>query len=252
VLHDQGLGDEIFFLRFAPALKARGPVVFYRANERIAALLARSGVVDHVVGPEDTPDNLSWTVSVGDLPCLLGTSGVEAFPRSLRLPPLPASLEAMALRLRTLGPAPYIALTWRAGDKRYLYKEAPRLGIAKAVAGVPGTLIALQRLPHDGEVEDFAREVGRPVHDLTALNESLEDMLAALSLIDRYVCVSNTNVHLRAGVGRPSHVLIPFPPEFRWMAKGGESPWFPGTRVYRQTSDGDWCAALQMLKEDLG
>jgi len=251
VLSDQGLGDEIFFLRFAPELKARGSTVFYRADERIAAMIARSGAVDHVVGPEETPASLSRTMSVGDLPFLLGMSSAAAIPPSLHLPPLPASLEAMAACLGALGPAPYIAVTWRAGSKLSLYKEAPRLEIAKAVAGVPGTLIALQRLPHDGEIEEFAREVGRPAHDLTALNESLEDMLAALSLIDRYVCVSNTNVHLREGVGRPSHVLIPYPSEFRWMAKGPESPWFPGTRTYRQTLEGDWRAAFKILEEDL-
>jgi hypothetical protein len=112
-------------------------------------------------------------------------------------------------------------------------------------------LVALQRQPADGEVEAFAREAGRTVHDLTALNDSLEDMLALLAALDDYVCVSNTNVHLRAGVGGASRVLMPHPPEFRWMAAGEESPWFPGTRIYRQAPAGDWSAALARLKGDL-
>jgi hypothetical protein len=86
---------------------------------------------------------------------------------------------------------------------------------------------------------------------MTALNEPLEDMLALLALLDDYVCVSNTNVHLRAGAGRTSRVLMPHPPEFRWMADGDESPWFPGTRIYRQTAAGDWACALTRLKKEL-
>ena len=65
-------------------------------------------------------------------------------------------------------------------------------------------------------------------------------MLALLSLMDEYVTVSNTNVHLRAGTGR----TVPNPPEYRWMAEGTESPWFPGCGVYRQKVDGAWDEAL--------
>ena len=36
-------------------------------------------------------------------------------------------------------------------------------------------------------------------------------MLALLSLIDEYVGVSNTNMHLRAGVGKTAKVLVPAP-----------------------------------------
>ena len=59
-------------------------------------------------------------------------------------------------------------------------------------------------------------------------------MLALLALLDDYVGVSNTNMHLRAGVNRTAKVLVPAPPEWRWMAEGKESPWFPGFTVYRQ------------------
>jgi len=88
------------------------------------------------------------------------------------------------------------------------------------------------------------------VHDFTALNEDLEDMLALLSFMDEYVTVSNTNVHLRAATGRNSRVLVPNPPEYRWMAEGEESPWFPGCKLYRQKVDGAWEEALAALARD--
>jgi len=93
--------------------------------------------------------------------------------------------------------------------------------------------------------------VGRAVHDLSALNDNLADMLAALTIVDEYVCVSNTNTHLRASAGRTGRVLVPWPPEWRWMISGEESPWFPGFRIYRQKPDGDWTAALDRLRQDL-
>ncbi|MCH9053825.1 MAG: hypothetical protein IIA72_22690 [Proteobacteria bacterium] len=164
----------------------------------------------------------------------------------------------MAARLERLGPAPYIGLTWRAGSGRpgsgrpgETFREIPRGRLAKALDPVKGTFVALQRNPEAGEIAALSQDLGRTLHDLTDLNDALEDMLAALSLLDDYVGVSNTNVHLRAGAGRTSRVLVPNPPEWRWMAAGDESPWFPGCRIYRQEVNGDWEGAFARLAGDL-
>jgi hypothetical protein len=114
--------------------------------------------------------------------------------------------------------------------------------------GVTGTLLALQRDPQRGEIEELSARAAMPVHDLTALNEDIEALLA---LIDDCIGVSNTNMHLRAGAGRTARALAPWPAEWRWMISGNESPWFPGFRVYRQDPDGDWSAALGRLQADL-
>ena len=160
----------------------------------------------------------------------------------------------MAELLAGFGPPPHIGVTWRAGSRdrhRLLYKYAPIEALAGALRPAPGTIVALQRAPDAGEVELLGAALGRPVLDLTALNADLEAMLALVGALDDYVSVSNTNVHLRAALGRTSRVLLPNPPEFRWMARGRESPWFPGTTIYRQGSDADWAPALADLARDL-
>ncbi len=174
-------------------------------------------------------------------------------PPSVEVPVLPERSAEMRARLDGLGPPPYIAVTWRAGvqKRRLLSKIAPLGRLAAALQVVKGTIVVVQRNPAAGEVGKFAAALGRDAHDLTALNEDLEAMLALVDLLDDYVCVTNTNFHLRAVRGRASRVLVPQPPEFRWMAEGDESPWFPGTRVYRQTTAGDWDPAFAALASDL-
>ena len=130
-------------------------------------------------------------------------------------------------------------------------KEIAAETLAGALQSVPGTLVALQRRPLEGEVAEFASALRRPLHDLTALNDDLESLAGLLAVLDEYVAVSNTNVHLRAGLGCSSRVLVPFPPEWRWMAAGEESPWFPGSRVYRQSAARSWAHALGALGTDL-
>ncbi|HEY3073657.1 MAG TPA: glycosyltransferase, partial [Burkholderiales bacterium] len=86
---------------------------------------------------------------------------------------------------------------------------------------------------------------------LSFLGNDLAALLAVLAELDEYATVSNTNVHLLAGLGRSARVLVPYPAEWRWMRRDGSSPWFPNFPVYRQTQSRDWAAALAALRKDL-
>lgn len=250
---EQGLGDELFFLRFVPELRQRGARVAYECSPKLVPLLSQDPLL------EPLPD-ADLTMHVGDLPLLLGSNGTP--------PPFPLAPDAHRLaiwreRLAAAGPPPYVGVTWRAGtalarqaefarrDVDALRKEVPLAPLAEALAGARVTLVVLQRHPEPGEVDEISRRARRPSCDLTALNDELADMAAVLALIDDYVAVSNTNVHLRASGGRSSRVLVPFPPEFRWMDAGDASPWFPDHRLYRQNAERKWDSALARLASDL-
>jgi hypothetical protein len=150
-------------------------------------------------------------------------------------------------------------VTWRAGTAPeqqrstdwVLFKAVPAEALGGALARTTGTLLSLQRAPDAGELVTLCRAAGRDVHDLAAFNDDLEDMLALLAVVDDYVGVSNTNMHLRAAVGKTARVLVPAPAEWRWMRQGPSSPWFPGFSIYRQSLQGDWSNALRTLERDL-
>jgi len=58
-------------------------------------------------------------------------------------------------------------------------------------------------------------------------------------------------MHLMAGLGKTARVLIPFPAEWRWMASGDQSPWFPGFKLYRELVADGWRQAMIALEHDL-
>jgi Flp pilus assembly protein TadD len=259
VLGEQGIGDELFFLRFAPIVKEGGSRLVCQCNRKIKSLLERSGLFNFVAAHDEPHPVSDWSVLVGDLPLNLLGDRRSLLAPPLRLSALDERTARMRERLAGFGPPPYLGLTWRAGTPlaaqrirgRQLYKEAPLKPLALALEGIPGTVLALQRHPSDADLEVLSKVLKRDVHDLSAANEDLEDMLALLALIDEYIGVSNTNMHLMAGIGKTARVLVPHPPEWRWMVREGESPWFPGFAVYRQRADGDWSSALARLADDL-
>jgi hypothetical protein len=260
ILHgEQGLGDTLFFLRFAAQLAPwQGRMAFW-GDERLFALLSRTPLFDAFIPAAQRPElsfrAAPWPLWVGDLPHLLARGGDPGFPPPLRLLPDPARVARFRSALAALGPAPWLGITWRAGLRRegriVLSKQVPIGPLADALRGVGGTIVALQRAPQPGEIESLSQDLGRPVHDYSSVNAELEDMLALLEALDLYVGVSNTNTHLRAGLGRRGHVLVPWPPEWRWPDGPGASPWFPDCDVYRQGGDGDWRHGLERLRADL-
>ncbi len=255
LVYDQGLGDEIFFMSFAPQLKARGAWIAYQpGHQKIASLFKRVTCIDEVISDDHAVENIDYRISIGDLPRLLGHTDNSPHPASPEIPVRDENLANVKQLLANFGPPPYVGVTWRAGavnrSKSVLFKEFSLTDLAEICKPLDARIVILQRLPEAGEVDQFSEILGRPVLDLSHYNEQLEDMLAVLSILDDYIGVSNTNMHMRAAVGKTCRVLVPFPPEWRWHMDGS-SPWFPDFQVYRQKANQDWQPAIRKLREEL-
>ncbi len=251
IVAEQGLGDIVFFLRFAPVLRAHARALHFAGAERLHSLLGRTGLFASLRAAFDRPADANVMLLTGDLPEVSRATS-EPCPPSLRVAPDPARLAAWRTKLEAAGPRPWIGVTWRAGTPHEelafgLHKKAPIAQLLGALKPAGGTIVALQRHRDEGELDIASQAFGDKVHDFSRINDDLEDALAIVSLLDRHVGVSNTNMHLAAAAGETADVLVPFPPEWRW-GLGGESPWFPGFRIHRQWSGGDWSQALASLE----
>ena len=247
---DQGLGDVLFFLRFAPLLRQRGARISLLCERKLHGLITG---MDAVMAEE--AGSFERRVWLSELPAQLEC---DETPSAWPLAVSDDARAAARARLAALGKGPYLAVTWRAGtdtargrefgfERASLSKAVPPAELGAALRGWPGTIIALQRGGRSGEAAQF----GLPLHDLSFLGEDLPALLGVLAVVDEYVSVSNTNVHLLAGIGKSARVLVPYPAEWRWLRREGRSPWFPEFPVYRQTPSRDWSATFKQLREDL-
>jgi len=255
IVCEQGLGDEVFFLRFAPLLRERGHRMMISCDAKLAALLdSMPPLADGVNTPADAAELI---LASGDLPLASGQD---------MAPPLTLRVDAerrahLAQQLKAFGPPPYIAVTWRAGllpdepkppGVAYWAKHIAPNALGAALRSIDARVIVVQRRPSEPDLREFADALGREALNLGSVNDDLRDALALQSLVDEYVGVSNTNMYLRSGLeGARTRVLVFNPPEWRWGLAGSSTPWFPGFTLYRAARGRDWADAFRVLTEHL-
>lgn len=259
---EQGIGDELFFMRYLPALHARGAQVHYQlCNAKLAPLLGQPVFASLAqTRPPDTPAPIR--LLVGDLPLALGGALANHYPAAVPLQ-ANATLRARLQQQHPLlaSPRRKLGLAWRAGTQaqpqgfatqRWLQKSAPLDGILDVLATLDVEVVVLQRELQPQEWAHVQTRLGEDrVLDASGYDQDLDELLALLSCLDGLVGVSNTNVHLCAGLGIGGDVLVPAPAEFRWQEEGSPSPWFPGFAVHRQSAGADWQAPMATLAASL-
>lgn len=258
-VRSQGLGDELFFMRFLPQIKAQGAWVAYRPDPKIRSLVSRMPFIDRVVGLSEVFNDFDFCFSIDDAAFIVDMKSEDRIPPPIYLSPLSDQSRRIERDLGKLSKRPLIGITWRGGSSKkkpnkksllqVLTKTIDLHIIADTLEKLDGTFIILQRHPHADEIAFLKQKFGNRIIDLSAANDDLELMLALLEKLDFYIGVSNTNTHLRAMTGRIAHILVPFPPEWRWYFSGKFSPWFPQFPVYRQSASGKW--TLQELISDV-
>ena len=100
------------------------------------------------------------------------------------------------------------------------------------------------------EDAEFIRRDGR----IAWLGDELQDFAdtaSVLALVDLVIAVDTSVVHVAGAMGRPTWVLLPFAPDWRWMLDREDSPWYPTLRLFRQPAIGDWDSVVARAAAEL-
>ena len=249
---EQGLGDSIQFMRYLPMVKARGGTVIFEAWKPLHGLLQNYADIDEMLElsfDKQTDADFDLHVSLMDLPAISGTT-LETIPAETPyIHPDPAKVTYWRDKLDD--PNLKVGIVW-AGSPSHGndHNRSCELELFAPLAGIDGVrLYGLQK----GPAEAQARKLS-PVTELTSLSESLNDFsdtAAAIANLDLVISVDTAPAHLAGAMARPTWVLLPFAPDWRWMLDWTDSPWYPTTRLFRQNQWGDWDPVFQCIHEEL-
>jgi ADP-heptose:LPS heptosyltransferase len=69
--------------------------------------------------------------------------------------------------------------------------------------------------------------------------------------MDVVITVDTAVAHLACTLGRPTWILLPFIPDWRWLLERADSPWYPTARLFRQPGIADWDSVMQEVVSGL-
>jgi len=250
VYTEQGFGDGIQFARYVPLLAAAGARVTLETQKELERLFRSLGGVERLVARGATISGVELQVPIMSLPLAMGTT-LANLPAAV--PYLAAEPEAAARwRERLAGlPRPRVGLCWKGGRKfaadhlRSLSASmlAPLLGVREA------GFVALQKELGPEELAAAGLSGLRRVADeLTDFAETA----ALIANLDLVIAVDTSVAHLAGALGKPLWVMLPEPPDWRWLRGRRDSPWYPTAQLFRQPAPGDWAAVVAAVARALG
>ncbi len=247
---EQGLGDTLQFIRYAPLVKQTGATVIVQCQPPLLRLLATCAGIDRLL-PEGT-DLHPFDVQAPllSVPRILRTT-LDSIPANI--PYLSADPDLRARWRESLsGVADVkVGIAWQGnpGHKRDRQRSVP-LDAFAPLAEVPGVrLVSLQKGPGREQLTELAERVR--VLDLADELEDFADTAALLSNLDLVITVDTAVAHLAGAMGIPVWVALPIVPDWRWLLERDDSPWYPTMRLFRQTAWGNWAGVFERLTEAL-
>ena len=92
--------------------------------------------------------------------------------------------------------------------------------------------------------------------DHTAELYDFSDTAALCACLDLVISIDTSVAHLSAGLGRPTWIMLPYAPGWRWLLDRADTPWYQSAVLHRQTVRDDWqgvCAHIgELLRAAIG
>jgi tetratricopeptide (TPR) repeat protein len=254
LLHaEQGLGDTLQFLRYVPMVQAAGGVVILEVQDRLRTLAAELPGVAQVVSTGAPLPEFDCHCPLLSLPAAFGTT-LESVPASIPYLKVPQAAIAKAADFPWPEDGLRIGILWAGNpvfpNDRCRFRSAP-IEVFRPLLELEGAhLFSLQVGEHAGELFEFP-EFARRVVDLSPLVADMSDTAAQIARLDLVVMVDTSVSHLAGALGVPVWVLTPFTPDWRWLQKREDTPWYPSMRLFRQPHPGDWASVVEAMMADL-
>ncbi len=258
LLHaEQGLGDTLQFIRYAPLVKACGGTVVVCVPAALLPILKTVVGIDYLVSENLPLPHIDVQAPLLSLPEIMGTTA-ETIPATVPyLEPVPDLVDRWRGKLQHLS-GMRIGIQWQGRPRSTSYQgdmhRAIPLDTFEILARVDGlTLVSLQK---GACAEQVSRVKQRfQVHELESNFDSLSgafmDTAAVMKSLDLVITSDTAVAHLAGGLGVPVWVALPSAPDWRWLGAGSRSRWYPTMRLFRQTTWGDWHSVFTEMAEKL-
>jgi tetratricopeptide (TPR) repeat protein len=251
---EQGLGDMLQFIRYAPLVQERGGRVVVTCPENLLPLFSRCRGIDRLIVETGELPAFDVHAPLLSLPALLTTT-LQTVPAEV--PYLFANDELVQRWRRELAGLDgfKIGIAWQ-GNRRHRkdrYRSIPLVHFER-LTRVPGVrLVSLQKGDGAEQLGECRRRF--PVQELSGpfdeASGAFMDTAAVMKNLDLVITSDTATAHLAGGLGMPTWVALAKSADWRWLQGRSDSPWYPTMRLFRQEELGRWELVFEAMAHEL-
>jgi tetratricopeptide (TPR) repeat protein len=248
---EQGLGDQIQFGRYALILKDMGANVHMPVDPTLIDIMQSMHpeiqVTSSFIAAADLPHH-DFHVPLMSLLGIFKTdlNNIPCVDRYIA--PNPIITAKWAARFSNT-PKLQVGITW-SGSKIHVNDHNRSMSLAHLQPlfnlDVDWHILQTEIRPVDETLLAHT-----PLKDWRAELKNLHETAGLLDQLDLLITIDTSVAHLSAALGKPTWVMLPFAPDFRWLLNRTDSPWYPSVHLFRQPQPGNWGAVVQQIFKTL-
>ena len=247
LLAEQGLGDTIQFIRYAPLVAACGGRVVVQAQQALLPLLQTCDGIDQLIPPGESPPEYDFYAPLMSLPAILGVNDAGGGSYLRADDELVAKWREQLAGIAGLK----IGIAWQ-GNPQHASDRQRSLPLAELapLAALDGvTLVSLQKGPGSEQLAALAGSWR--VVDLAGRldNEggAFRDTAAVMKNLDLVITADTSIAHLAGALKVPVWVALSQVPDWRWGRQEQSTSWYASMRLFRQSRGGEWGDVVQRM-----
>jgi tetratricopeptide (TPR) repeat protein len=245
---EQGIGDTLEFVRYAPLVADRGGRVVLECRPPLKRLLETVKGVDSVIERGDALPDFDCHIPMMSLPGVFETK-VDSIPDQVPYLSVPEGVDADSRLAQDK--ALKVGFVWAGSPTRQADTlRSCELGSFQVLFNIPG--ITFYSLQVGERAEELNQLDGSDnVVDLGSTFTDFADTAAAVDSLDLVLSVDTAAAHLAGALAKPVWVALSFAGGYLWMQDREDSPWYPNLRLFRQPGWGDWTSVFQRIRHEL-
>lgn len=241
VCPEQGLGDQIQFARYALVLLEMGAKVIMPVAPALVGIVQSMHadvLVTSSLQPASALPQHDYYIPLMSLLGIFKTD-LNNIPYANRyISPDQAITAKWQARFASKSSKPQVGITW-SGSQLHVNDHNRSMSLTQ--------LAPLLNLDVDWHIlQTEIREADELLLPQTPLKDwrpeltTLHETAGLLDQLDLLITVDTSVAHLSAALGKPTWIMLPYAPDFRWFLNRSDTPWYPSVQLFRQIKPSDW------------
>jgi tetratricopeptide (TPR) repeat protein len=248
---EQGFGDTIQFIRFAPLVAEQGARIIIECQKELKSLIRQVRGVHSVITREEPLPEFDVHYPLLSLPLFFNTTPANIPAKIPYIVPDTIMVQNWTERVKNDSARLKVGIVW-SGNPKYKADQFRSISLDNflqlmRIEGI--SFFSLQK----GEAASQAKELPEEIKliDYTEEIHDFSDTAALIENLDLVISVDTAVAHLAGALGKPVWTLLPDSPDWRWMLNREDSLWYPTMRLFRQSSMGEWGGVIKSVEKEL-